>query len=115
MFHTWSGGIGNFGLKLFPPTAPDVPRGIDLSSFICHFFGTIATRFGNFEMDGGASSFDDKRAAGTLSPATGERLVRLLIRHQDELFRYIFSLLPHREDARDALQETCVALYRKFA
>jgi RNA polymerase sigma-70 factor (ECF subfamily) len=44
-----------------------------------------------------------------------ERLVRLLIQHQDDLFRYIYSLLPHEEDARDALQETCVALYRKVA
>ena len=44
-----------------------------------------------------------------------ELLVRLLTRHQDELFRYIFALLPHEEDARDVLQETSVALYRKFA
>ncbi len=44
-----------------------------------------------------------------------ELLVRLLTRHQEELFRYIFSLLPHEEDAKDVLQETSVALYRKFA
>jgi RNA polymerase sigma-70 factor (ECF subfamily) len=44
-----------------------------------------------------------------------ELLVRLLSRHQDELFRYIFALLPHEEDARDVLQETSVALLRKFA
>jgi RNA polymerase sigma-70 factor, ECF subfamily len=44
-----------------------------------------------------------------------EDLVRLLIRHQQDLFRYIFSLLPNHEDARDALQETSVAIYRKFA
>jgi RNA polymerase sigma-70 factor (ECF subfamily) len=44
-----------------------------------------------------------------------ELLVRLLARHQEALFRYIFALLPHEEDARDALQETSVALYRKFA
>ena len=44
-----------------------------------------------------------------------ESLVRLLSRHQDDLFRYIFALLPHEEDARDVLQETSVALYRKFA
>jgi RNA polymerase sigma-70 factor, ECF subfamily len=43
-----------------------------------------------------------------------EMLVRLLSKHQDDLFRYIFALLPHEEDARDVLQETCVALYRKF-
>ena len=44
-----------------------------------------------------------------------ELLVRLLSRHQEELFRYIFALLPHEEDARDVLQETSVALFRKFA
>ena len=48
-------------------------------------------------------------------PEKTELLVRLLIRHQEDLFRYIYSLLPHQEDARDALQETSVALYRKFA
>jgi RNA polymerase sigma-70 factor (ECF subfamily) len=46
--------------------------------------------------------------------ARTEMLVRLLSRHQNDLFRYIFALLPHEEDARDVLQETCVALYRKF-
>jgi RNA polymerase sigma-70 factor (ECF subfamily) len=46
--------------------------------------------------------------------ARTELLVRLLSTHQGELFRYIFALLPHEEDARDVLQETCVALYRKF-
>ncbi|MFO0810729.1 MAG: sigma-70 family RNA polymerase sigma factor [Gemmataceae bacterium] len=44
-----------------------------------------------------------------------ELMVRLLTRHQDDLFRYAFSLLPHEEDARDALQETNLALCRKFA
>ena len=46
--------------------------------------------------------------------ARTELLVRLLSSHQADLFRYIFALLPHEEDARDVLQETCVALYRKF-
>lgn len=43
-----------------------------------------------------------------------ELLVRLLTRHQDELFRFIFAMHPHEEDARDILQETSVALCRKF-
>ena len=43
-----------------------------------------------------------------------ELLVRLLAQHQDDLFRYIFALLPHEEDARDVLQETSLALCRKF-
>jgi RNA polymerase sigma-70 factor (ECF subfamily) len=46
--------------------------------------------------------------------ARTELLVRLLAKHQEELFRHIFALLPHEEDARDVLQETCVALCRKF-
>jgi RNA polymerase sigma-70 factor (ECF subfamily) len=46
---------------------------------------------------------------------SAELLVRLLSLHQGELFRYIFALLPHAEDARDVLQETSVALFRKAA
>jgi RNA polymerase sigma-70 factor (ECF subfamily) len=42
-----------------------------------------------------------------------ELVLRLLTRHQEDLFRYIFALLPHEEDARDVLQECSVALYRK--
>ena len=44
-----------------------------------------------------------------------ELLVRLLSRHQEDLFRYIVALVPHEEDARDVLQETSVALCRKFS
>jgi RNA polymerase sigma-70 factor (ECF subfamily) len=50
-----------------------------------------------------------------VDPARAELLVRLLSRHQEELFRYIFALILHEEDARDVLQETSVALCRKFA
>lgn len=43
-----------------------------------------------------------------------ELLVRLLTRHQAELFRFIFAMHPHEEDARDILQEASVALCRKI-
>jgi RNA polymerase sigma-70 factor (ECF subfamily) len=43
-----------------------------------------------------------------------ELLVRLLSRHQQELLRYTLSLVPHDDDAHDVLQETSVALWRKF-
>jgi RNA polymerase sigma-70 factor (ECF subfamily) len=43
-----------------------------------------------------------------------ERLLRLLAEYQQELFRYVFALLPNEEDAKDVLQETYVALTRKF-
>lgn len=42
-----------------------------------------------------------------------ENLVLLLSQHQEALFRYIFSLVPFEADARDILQETSLALYRK--
>jgi RNA polymerase sigma-70 factor (ECF subfamily) len=46
--------------------------------------------------------------------ARTELLVRLLSKHQEDLFRYVMALLPNEDDARDVLQETWVALYRKF-
>lgn len=50
----------------------------------------------------------------TDSPNPTENLVLLLTQHQQALFRYIFSLVPCEADARDILQETSLALYRKF-
>jgi len=43
-----------------------------------------------------------------------ERLVTLMSVNQDNLFRYIFSLLHHNEDARDVLQETLTITTGKF-
>jgi RNA polymerase sigma-70 factor, ECF subfamily len=48
------------------------------------------------------------------SPPNPENLVLLLTQHQEALFRYIFSLIPSEADARDILQETSLALYRKW-
>jgi RNA polymerase sigma-70 factor (ECF subfamily) len=50
-----------------------------------------------------------------LDDSKAELLVRLLTGHQEEMYRHIFALLPHEEDARDVLQETAVALFRKFS
>jgi RNA polymerase sigma-70 factor (ECF subfamily) len=50
-----------------------------------------------------------------LDDLSAELLVRLLTGHQEELYRHIFALLPHEEDAHDVLQETAVALFRKFS
>jgi RNA polymerase sigma-70 factor (ECF subfamily) len=43
-----------------------------------------------------------------------ELLVRLLAKHQEDLFCYVFALLAHEEDVKDVLQETYIALCRKF-
>lgn len=48
------------------------------------------------------------------SPNSTESLILLLTQHQEPLFRYIFSLVPCEVDARDILQETSLALFRKF-
>ncbi len=48
------------------------------------------------------------------TPHPTEALILLLTQHQDALFRYIYALLPNEADARDVLQETSVALFRKF-
>lgn len=47
-------------------------------------------------------------------PPNPENLILLLTQHQEPLFRYIFSLVACEADARDILQETSLALYRKF-
>lgn len=47
--------------------------------------------------------------------AQTEHFLRLLARHQEQLFRYLYSLLLNEEDSKDVLQETYIALCRKFA
>jgi RNA polymerase sigma-70 factor (ECF subfamily) len=49
-----------------------------------------------------------------MDPTRAEDFVRLLTAHQNAMFRYVLTLVPNEEDARDVLQETTVALYRKF-
>ena len=44
-----------------------------------------------------------------------EQLLLLLTEHQQALFRYVFPLLPSEADARDVMQETSLALMRKFS
>lgn len=43
-----------------------------------------------------------------------EEFVRLLLLHQKDLFRYIVSLVPSVPDAQEVMQETAIALWRKF-
>lgn len=43
-----------------------------------------------------------------------ERFLGLLLAHQRRVHAYILSLVPNRSDADDLLQETIVALWRKF-
>ncbi len=44
-----------------------------------------------------------------------ERFTRLLIEFEPQLLRYVLVVIPHRNDARDILQECSVALWRRFS
>jgi RNA polymerase sigma-70 factor (ECF subfamily) len=43
-----------------------------------------------------------------------KRLMTLMTRHQRQIFSYIFTLVPHRQDAEDLLQETSLIICEKF-
>ncbi|MBL9080414.1 MAG: sigma-70 family RNA polymerase sigma factor [Planctomycetales bacterium] len=54
-------------------------------------------------------------ASADVTARSTEQLLRLLAQHQEDLQRYVFALVPHQEDVKDILQDTYVALTRKFA
>ncbi len=43
-----------------------------------------------------------------------EAFVRLLLAYQRDLFRYVVNLVPSLADAQEVMQETALALWRKF-
>jgi RNA polymerase sigma-70 factor (ECF subfamily) len=43
-----------------------------------------------------------------------KRLMALMTRHQRQIFGYIYTLVPHRHDAEDLLQETSLVICEKF-
>jgi RNA polymerase sigma-70 factor, ECF subfamily len=91
-----------------PPQYPDASR--NRAKFFWHSSPPRPDKKGDYRIHPAFST----RATRLVEPDRTELLVRLLTQYQGELFRYVFTLLPNEEDARDALQETNVALYRKF-
>lgn len=49
-----------------------------------------------------------------MSEPQNETFVRLLLAHQRDLFRYVVTLIPSLTDAQEVMQETALALWRKF-
>jgi len=47
--------------------------------------------------------------------ARDDLFVQLITANHDHLRRYIYTLLPHEQDAQDVMQEVCLTLSRKFA
>ena len=41
--------------------------------------------------------------------------VQLITANHDHLRRYIYTLLPHEQDAQDVMQEVCLTMSRKFS
>jgi RNA polymerase sigma-70 factor, ECF subfamily len=91
-----------------PPQYPGAFR--NRAKFFWHSFPPRSDKKDDYRVHPDFST----RVTRLVEPDRTELLVRLLTRYQGELFRYVFTLLPNEEDARDALQETNVALYRKF-
>lgn len=44
-----------------------------------------------------------------------EQILRLWVRNQADVYRYIYAVLPNAVDAQEVLQATCVALWKKAA
>lgn len=49
-----------------------------------------------------------------MSDPQHEAFVRLLLANQRDLFRYVVTLVPSLADAQEVMQETALALWRKF-
>ena len=43
-----------------------------------------------------------------------EEFTRLLAKHQQRIYSYIYTIMPNWADADEVYQETCVILWRKF-
>src|SRR5437764_1415933 len=56
----------------------------------------------------------DPPAAGRLAPAKGKLFLRLFLQNERRLYAYILTLLPHRADADDVLQEASLVMWDKF-
>lgn len=50
-----------------------------------------------------------------MSSAQAEQLLRLWVRNQADVYRYVYAVLPNAVEAQEVLQATCVALWRKAA
>jgi RNA polymerase sigma-70 factor (ECF subfamily) len=51
----------------------------------------------------------------SMEESTVEQFVGLFSAGEHEIFRYIYALIPKRDDAQDVMQATALALWRKFA
>ena len=50
----------------------------------------------------------------TSGPEDGERFVRLFAENQRRILAYVYSLVPHVQNAEDICQKTSLVLWRKF-
>jgi RNA polymerase sigma-70 factor (ECF subfamily) len=54
------------------------------------------------------------RDQAPVPPDAGERFVRLFAQNQKRLLGYIYSLVPHAQNAEDICQKTSLVLWRKL-
>ena len=56
----------------------------------------------------------DQRPGQVDNPQPGEQFVQIFRAARDDLFAYIFSLVPHWSDAEDLFQQTSLVLWQRF-
>src|SRR3954453_21349697 len=61
-------------------------------------------------------AMDADIGADSLAPPTDKNklFLRMFLQNERRLYAYILTLLPHRADADDALQETSLVMWDKF-
>jgi RNA polymerase sigma-70 factor (ECF subfamily) len=65
--------------------------------------------------DTGADRFGGPASEeGTCGPAKSKLFLRLFLQNERRLYAYILTLLPHRADADDVLQEASLVMWDKF-
>jgi RNA polymerase sigma-70 factor (ECF subfamily) len=55
-----------------------------------------------------------KEDPNAISPEEGERFLKLFAENQRRILGYIYSLVPHAQNAEDICQKTSLVLWRKF-
>jgi RNA polymerase sigma-70 factor (ECF subfamily) len=68
---------------------------------------TVETRFDQTRFDLLAGKEPDE-------PAKGKSFLRLFLQNERRLYAYILTLLPHRADADDVLQDASLVMWDKF-
>ena len=66
------------------------------------------------DADLGSDSIASANESDRQNPDKNKLFLRLFLQHQRRLYAYVLTLLPHRADADDVLQEASLAMWDRF-